>query len=111
MSRKIYMILSVLLIVAFALSACAPQATEAPDQPAATDAPAQPAATDAPAATEASAEKVTVTWWHISTADEHKALWQKMADDYMAAHPNVNVEITRSQLWSFVSRRRWLVTR
>jgi len=94
MSRKIYMILSVLLIAAFAISACAPQATAAPDRPAATDAPAQPAATDAPVATEAPTEKVTITWWHISTADEHKAVWQKMADDYMAAHPNVNIEIT-----------------
>ncbi len=88
MSRKIYTILSLLLVAAFALSACGAPATDAPAQPAATDAPAQPAATDAPA------EKVTVTWWHISTAEEHKAVWQKLADEYMAAHPNVNVEIT-----------------
>jgi raffinose/stachyose/melibiose transport system substrate-binding protein len=39
-------------------------------------------------------ENVTVTWWHISTADNHKALWQKFADEYTAAHPNVTVEIT-----------------
>ena len=56
MSRKIYMILSLLLVAAFVLSACGAKATEAPAQPAATDAPAQPAATDAPAATEAPAE-------------------------------------------------------
>lgn len=49
--------------------------------------PAAPQATATPA-------HVTVTWWHISTADEHKALWQKLADEYMAAHPNVTVEIT-----------------
>jgi raffinose/stachyose/melibiose transport system substrate-binding protein len=91
MSRKIYVILSLLLIASFALTACGSPATATPA--AATDAPA--VATEAPAvATEASAEKVTVTWWHISTAEEHKALWQKMADDYMAAHPNVNIEIT-----------------
>ena len=93
MSRKIYVILSLLLIAAFALSACGSPATEAPaaatEAPAvATEAPAQPAATEAPA------EKVTVTWWHISTAEEHKAVWQKLADEYMAAHPNVNIEIT-----------------
>ena len=94
MSRKIYTILSLLLVAAFALSACGANPTEAP---AATQAPAEPAATEAPAepaATEASAEKVTITWWHISTAEEHKALWQKLADEYMAAHPNVNIEIT-----------------
>lgn len=74
MSRKLYMILSLLLITAFALSACGSPATPAPaDEP---------------------ADKVTVTWWHISTAEEHKALWQKLADEYMAEHPNVTVEIT-----------------
>ena len=95
MSRKIYMILSLVMIVAFALSACAPAAaTQAPATEApATEAPTEAAATEAPA-TEAPAEKVTVTWWHISTAAEHKALWQQLADEYMAEHPNVNIEIT-----------------
>ena len=72
MSRKIYVILSLLMIVAFALSACAPAAP----------------------ATEAPAEKVTVTWWHITTKDPGLSDWQKMANDYMAAHPNVVIEIT-----------------
>lgn len=89
MSRKIYTILSLLLVTAFALSACG-----APAQPAATQAPEQTAATQAPVATEASAQNVTITWWHISTADNHKALFQKFADDYMADHPNVTIEIT-----------------
>ena len=86
MSRRICMILSVLLIASFALSACGTPATEAPSAP--TQAPAQPAATEAPAA------KVTVNWWHISTKDPGLSDWQKMADDYMAMHPNVNIEIT-----------------
>ncbi len=91
MSRKIYAILSILLVTAFALTACgAPATTEAP--PAPTEAPAQPAATEAP--TQAPAQKVTITWWHISTKDPGLTDWQKMADDYMAAHPNVNIEIT-----------------
>jgi raffinose/stachyose/melibiose transport system substrate-binding protein len=96
MSRKIYMILSLLLIAAFVLSACGSPATPAPvEQPSATEAPAQePTATEAPAQTQAPAEKVTVTWWHISTKDPALSDWQKMADDYMAAHPNVNIEIT-----------------
>ncbi len=70
MSRKIHLLFSIILITAFVLSACGTKAAPA------------------------SGEKVTVTWWHISTADEHKALWQKLADEYMAAHPNVNIEIT-----------------
>ncbi len=95
MARKLCSLLSVVFIAAILLSACAtPTATPA----VATDAPA--AATDAPAAatvapaTEVAAEPVTITWWHISTKDPALSDWQKMADDYMAAHPNVKIEIT-----------------
>ena len=77
MSRKTYMILSLLLMFSFALTACGAPATA---EPAATE----PAA-DAP---------VTITWWHITTKDPGLSDWQKMADDYMAEHPNVNIEIT-----------------
>src|SRR5689334_11230414 len=95
MSRKLYMILSLMLIAAFALTACGSPATEAPpDEPAATEAPAEePAATEA-ATEEPAADKVTIEWWHITTEEAQKAVWQKLADDYMASHPNVNVEIT-----------------
>jgi raffinose/stachyose/melibiose transport system substrate-binding protein len=83
------------LVAAFVLSACGAPATEAPQtEPAAPAATEPPAATEAPAATEPPAEKVTVTWWHITTQEEQKAVWQKLADEYMASHPNVNVEIT-----------------
>jgi raffinose/stachyose/melibiose transport system substrate-binding protein len=93
MSRKSLSYWGLLLLVALALAACAPAATEAPA------APAGPAATEAPqpespTAAPPAAEKVTVTWWHIQVADDQKALWQQMADDYMAAHPNVQVDIT-----------------
>ncbi|MCL4394951.1 MAG: extracellular solute-binding protein [Chloroflexi bacterium] len=37
---------------------------------------------------------MTVAWWHINTVDDQKALWQKLANDYMAAHPNVDIQIT-----------------
>ena len=91
MLRKTYVFLSMMLIIAFALTACGTPATEAP---AANPPTKAPAATQAPAATEAPAEKVTVTWWHITTKDPGLSDWQKMADDYMAAHPNVVIEIT-----------------
>jgi raffinose/stachyose/melibiose transport system substrate-binding protein len=100
MNRKLYVLLSLVLMAAFVLAACgAPAPTEAPppaatDEPAATEPPA--AATEEPAATEAPAEgeKVTVTWWHITTEEAQKAVWQKLADQYMAENPNVNIEIT-----------------
>ncbi|MEJ5223995.1 MAG: extracellular solute-binding protein, partial [Anaerolineales bacterium] len=84
MSRKVYVLLSILLVVAFALSACGAPTAQPTSQPAA------PAGEQPPAA----ADKVVVTWWHISTAEDHKAVWQKLADEYMAAHPNVVIEIS-----------------
>ncbi len=87
MSRKIFILMSALLAVAFVMSACNPAA---PAEVAAE----VPAEEEAEAPAEAPAEKVTVTWWHISTKDPALSDWQKMADDYMAAHPNVEIEIT-----------------
>lgn len=40
------------------------------------------------------AEPVTVEWWHITTVDPGKSLWQDMVDEYTAAHPNVTINIT-----------------
>jgi raffinose/stachyose/melibiose transport system substrate-binding protein len=108
MFRRISVLISLVLIAAFALTACgAPATTAAPPAPA-TQAPAVPAllptATQAPVATAAPVEPVTITWWHISTADEHKALFQKFADDYTALHPNVTIEITVLENEAFKSK-------
>jgi raffinose/stachyose/melibiose transport system substrate-binding protein len=42
----------------------------------------------------ASSGPVTIEWWHIGNNDPLKSLWQKTADDYMAAHKNVKIKIT-----------------
>src|SRR5512138_2888561 len=70
MTRKLYVLLSLALVAAFVLTACG--------------------GSKAPAA----GQKVTITWWHITTKDPGLSDWKKTADDYMAAHPNVTVEIT-----------------
>ncbi|HEX8032268.1 MAG TPA: extracellular solute-binding protein [Ktedonobacterales bacterium] len=38
--------------------------------------------------------KVTITWWHINTTDPLKTGWQNLANQYMAAHPNVTIKIS-----------------
>lgn len=43
---------------------------------------------------EEEAEPVTITWWHIQTETTQAALWQDYADQYMAMHPNVTIEVT-----------------
>jgi raffinose/stachyose/melibiose transport system substrate-binding protein len=87
MRKSILFTFSLLVVMAVMLGACGPQPTQAPPAEEPMEEPAEPAQPAEP-------EKVTVTWWHISTAPEHKDLWQKLADEYMAAHPNVTIEIT-----------------
>ncbi|NMC29676.1 MAG: extracellular solute-binding protein [Pelolinea sp.] len=86
MNRKIFSMISVLFIALFLFAACAKTST-AETAPAEEEEPLA----EAPAESE---KQVTITWWHISTKDPALSDWQKMADDYMAAHPNVNIEIT-----------------
>ncbi|WP_433438511.1 extracellular solute-binding protein [Nonomuraea sp. CA-141351] len=38
--------------------------------------------------------KVTLEWWHLSTAEPLKSLWAQRAKDYMAKHPNVTIKAT-----------------
>jgi raffinose/stachyose/melibiose transport system substrate-binding protein len=37
---------------------------------------------------------VTVNWWHISTGEPGKSIFQGIADAYMAGHPWVTIKIT-----------------
>jgi raffinose/stachyose/melibiose transport system substrate-binding protein len=105
MLRKLFVLVSLVLIAAFTLSACgAPATTPVATNPPATQPPAtQPPATQPPA-TQPPAQAVKINWWHISTAENHKAAFQKMADDYMAAHPGVTVEVTVLENEAFKSK-------
>jgi raffinose/stachyose/melibiose transport system substrate-binding protein len=80
-----------LVVGACSGTAATPAATTAP-----TAAPTEAAATAAPATvapTEAAAP-VTIDWWHISKDDPGKSLFQAAADAYMAANPNVKINVT-----------------
>lgn len=49
--------------------------------------------------------KVTVHWWDLfTTPKEQVAYVQKVADDYMKAHPNVTVEITELENEAFKAK-------
>ncbi|WP_262843481.1 extracellular solute-binding protein [Sphaerisporangium corydalis] len=40
----------------------------------------------------ASAAKVTVEWWNISTTEPLKSFWAQKVKEYQAAHPNVTIK-------------------
>jgi arabinogalactan oligomer/maltooligosaccharide transport system substrate-binding protein len=102
MKKNIMLALNLLIIAAFALTACgapattaAPAATEPPaaatDSPAATDAPA---ATDVPAATEAPAEQIEVTFWHAyGTGSAEEAAMTKLVAEAQAALPQYKINV------------------
>jgi raffinose/stachyose/melibiose transport system substrate-binding protein len=74
--------LVVTLVLTLLLAACVPTA----------GGPQGAADAGAPAA----GEKVKIRWWHIWPEDTSAAgaNWRKLADEYMAAHPDVEIEIT-----------------
>jgi raffinose/stachyose/melibiose transport system substrate-binding protein len=41
----------------------------------------------------AGAKKVTIEWWHIQNNPPLKPIWQQIANQYMATHPNVTIKI------------------
>jgi raffinose/stachyose/melibiose transport system substrate-binding protein len=49
-------------------------------------------------------EPVTIDWWHISTEATQAALWQTLADEYTAEHPNVTINITVLENAAFKQR-------
>jgi raffinose/stachyose/melibiose transport system substrate-binding protein len=40
---------------------------------------------------------VKLTWWHNANADPGKGFWQKVANEYHAAHPNVTIDVVPIQ--------------
>lgn len=95
MSKKLMPLISVLLITLFLITACSPGAAKNGQVPLTSGNTTQSASTPASSSGNASSgQKVTINWWHISTVANQKALMQKFADEYMAAHPNVKINIT-----------------
>ena len=60
-----------------------------------------------PAATAAAA--VEIDWYHIQNNDPGKALWQTLADEYTAAHPNVKINLNVIENEAFKTKLTTLV--
>jgi raffinose/stachyose/melibiose transport system substrate-binding protein len=70
----------------------APSGSTSP--PAATSEGSTPGTAPATSAAAGSGEPVEIEWWHIQNNDPGLSLWQAVADEYMADHPNVTIDIT-----------------
>lgn len=86
MHRRLFGLLAVMALL---LAACGGGGTASPSAAASVAAPSEAASPS-----EAAAEPVTIEWWNIGTNDPGKSLNQAMADEYMADHPNVTINIT-----------------
>ncbi len=101
MRSKLFILVSLLVVVTLVLAACKQPSTPPATQPPAQEKPAEQPTTAPPPAEE---QKVVISWWHITTQEEQKVVWQKLADEYMAAHPNVVIEITVLENEAFKSK-------
>ncbi|MET0697272.1 MAG: extracellular solute-binding protein [Acidimicrobiia bacterium] len=89
--------MAILAILALVLAACGGGGTgedaTTTTGGAVTETTAAEAATTT-AAAEEPAEEVTIEWWHIQNTDPMMTLWQDMANEFMEANPNVQINIT-----------------
>lgn len=98
MHRRLFGLLAAMALV---LAACTGGgATASPTT--AESAAATEAATEAPS--EAAAEPVTITWYHIQNNDPGLSLWKALADEYMAANPNVTIDIQVNENEAFKTK-------
>lgn len=91
MNKKLLALFSILLIAAFALSACGPTAT--PTE-VATQAPAAPTTAPATEAPTAAPAPVTLTIWHgYHAGGSEESTINTLVAQYMKDHPNVTVTV------------------
>ncbi|MBA3470581.1 MAG: extracellular solute-binding protein [Herpetosiphonaceae bacterium] len=105
--------LGTLIVLCVTLISCGTGVTPTASPPPASGQPsAVPVATSAAAAVTSapatsapvSDAKVTVRWWHINTIEAEAKVFQDLANDYMAANPNVTIDITVLENEAFKTR-------
>jgi raffinose/stachyose/melibiose transport system substrate-binding protein len=99
MHRRLFGFLAVLALL---LAACSGGGATA--SPSASAAPSDAAPTEAASPSEAAAEPVTITWYHIQNNDPGLSLWKDLADEYMADHPNVTIDIQVNENEAFKTK-------
>jgi len=99
-------LLSVMGVMALMFSACSGGGATTSPSAAASGAPsAAPSEAASPsAAPSEAAAPVTITWYHIQNNDPGLSLWKALADEYVAAHPNVKIDIQVNENEAFKTK-------
>ena len=93
---------AVVAVAALAIAGCssskksgasAASSTPAPAASAASTSAAPAPTTAASSAPAAGGKAVTLTWWHNASTDPGKTAFQKVADDFHAANPNITIQV------------------
>ncbi len=96
--RSFRLLAVIVLALAFVI-ACSSEA----EPEAATEAPAPTESAAEQPAEEAPAEEVVIDWWHIQNTDPMMTHWQEMADEFMAANPNITINVNVMENEAFKS--------
>jgi len=104
MNRPPWIMLGILFLIASQSCQSVPFPTG--PEPALTPAPmGTPEPVDAqPVPTVETPSPVTIHWWHFTTMTAQSDVWQRLADEYMALHPNVAIDIYIPYSESFKDR-------
>jgi raffinose/stachyose/melibiose transport system substrate-binding protein len=94
--------MAALMALGVLVAACGGTGVASPSAGGASPPPSE--ATTAPSESGAAAGPVEFDWWHITTGDPGKTDFQKIADAYMAEHPNVKINITILENEAFKSK-------
>lgn len=82
----------------------AAQPTAAAPEAVATVDPAAAAPTAEPELETVGSGATKIVWWHISTLEDQRAVWEEMANAFVAEHPDVSIEITVLENDAFKSK-------
>ncbi|HEX4984064.1 MAG TPA: extracellular solute-binding protein, partial [Ilumatobacteraceae bacterium] len=90
--------LALVAALVFVAGACGDDDEESAPEPTTGDTAAPAGDTAAPAddtaAPAGDGEPVTIDWWHIQNTEPSTTNWQTVADQFMADHPNVTINVT-----------------
>ena len=93
--KRLFIVISVFVVLGLLLAACAPAATPAPEQPKAEQPKAEEPKAEEPKAEEPMAEPTTVTVWFHSGKGEEREVLDAQVEAFNAAYADIQIDAVR----------------